>query len=471
MRHPPAWAIGTLIFLLSVIAYADSAFERLRQITIRKSPEIGLAQAALHQRQAQVYTSVAHWLPKVDVQLSETVSKDYSFLTNGAITVPPSLGGFTLLPQQVELGGWALRASFPLYRRSAHLNVLQSQGEKSVAESDLQLRLSELDARLRDLFGGYLLRVYKVATITHSLTMAETNRREIRMRYDLEQRTKIDLLRAEANVISLQSKKLGYEQERAAGWNELLEYAGLNEEEWKAAGIKTWSDTEKSILEAIDAFTVSESLLEKLRPYLGESGEAGISEARRQLLGDRIAHFSTLYRSILAQEELDRAKAQQTTAQEWPELLLTGSLYKQNHNWGTLFDGTNQSYSFGVQLTIPIFLGGSLVSSLQEKSYAEQYQTIKHEKDILHLKNEVENEWLQIQSLLRAVESFAVSRDQNEEIVRLAQKSYDLGKTSMTDLLSSQNDLIDAKINFAKSRIDLAVLVHKFASQLGVSEP
>jgi outer membrane protein len=155
-------------------------------------------------------------------------------------------------------------------------------------------------------------------------------------------------------------------------------------------------------------------------------------------------------------------------AQEFPQLDFQGSLGKQGEHWNEAFSAGNQSHSFGLVLTIPLFSAGSTLTTYYEKKNAQESVEVKSEQELLHLRNEVHQEAVQIQALRKSLESVTQSWKANEEIVKLSFKSYQLGKLTITELLASQNDLLDAKAGYAKAKLDLAALVSKFSADLGL---
>ncbi len=444
----------------------SDVFDALKKVTISHSPEIQLAESAYRQSSAQVQTAWAHWLPRADIQLSQNTSKDYSFINSG--TLPPPFTSFT--PSEVQLSGWAVKLSLPLYRRSVHLAVEQSVRDRRLSSYQLDSKKAELDWRLRSLLGAYLLQVYKEATLIHSIEAAGTNERESKARYELGQRTRVDVLRAEANRVSLESRKLTYEQERTAGLDSLIQYSGSSREELAKSGLFDLLVDEKELEIAIADFTEgSDKWLDQLSSYLKPSEQGTDETIQSDLLRRRVVEASPVYQSFLAQEALSETKAALLMAQDWPELSLQGSLSRQAGNFSDLFSQANQSYAFGAVLTIPVYLGGSLFSSHSEKVNAEAAARVSRERDTLNLFSDVESEVRQIRALRRSVESLTLNRQQNEEIVRLSLKSYQLGKATIVELLGSQNDLIESKINLAKAKLDLAVLLKRLGANLGVS--
>ncbi|MBI3535037.1 MAG: TolC family protein [Deltaproteobacteria bacterium] len=256
----------------------------------------------------------------------------------------------------------------------------------------------------------------------------------------------------------MNSKKLTYQSEILASQNTLLEYTGMQSKEFFETGLPVKISTELLLAQTIDAFTQIQEALSSVQPY---------QTASNDVLEKQIVEHSPVYQRFIIQNSLSQIKNQLLTSAEWPELALKGSINKQALQWNEVFSSSQRSYALAVVLSIPIFSGGSLLSSNLEKYHANQASEFKTQKDILGFLDEVENEKIQIQTLFSTLEAQKLSLSQNEEIVRLSFKSYQLGKATMLELLNSQTDLIDAKINLAKTKIDLSALVKRFAWNLG----
>ncbi|MCM2279713.1 MAG: TolC family protein [Oligoflexia bacterium] len=442
----------------------EEAFSELRRQATQSAYDLRIAEASAGQARAAHYTSVARWLPRLDLQLSQSRSKDFSILTSGSLGALGSAFAFT--PQALSLMRWELDLSVPLYRRSIHLGLAQAAAEKELTLARLELQRAELDWRLRSLFGAYLLSRYKEATLRNTIEIAKTSLREAQLRFELGQRTKVDVLKAKANLATLESRRIAYAQERATALRDFLEYSGLENQVLESVGLEKLLESEEEVLSGIDRFTAPEKALASVEPFLPGAAQGEMPEEELQR---HIVESSQRYRASLAEEESGYARARGAMSQEWPELSFRGSLNKQARDWTTAFSGSDRSYSLALVLSIPLFSGGSLVSTYYEKSNAQRAGELKARKDILSLRKEIETDRLRIRSLQAMLEAQKLSRAQNEEIVRLSFKSYQLGKATILELLTSQDELIEAKVNLAKTKIDLSVALRKLAWSLGVA--
>lgn len=453
----PAFAAATPATVSN--ATIRGIYERLKTKALQKSFDLRIANEAWEGSSARVFTAWSRWLPHLNLQLSQTRSRDVSLITSG------SLGNLSQFvnPQAVNLATWRVDLVVPIYQRTIHLGVLQTQAERSLDQEQYRNQLAELDWRTRALLGNAVLQFYRKATLKTSLEIARNNLREARLRFELGQRTKVDVLRSEANLVALDSKRLAYDRQRTEDINALLEYTGLVRDDLKQIGLDTLEDQpEEALFAMLDEFTSLEPLLHPLAPYLDH--EPGSSTEIKR----RATEHSGTYRAIRAREELSLRQAGNLMAQEWPDLSLRGSVYRQGPDWPSAFSWDNKSYSIGVWLNLPLYLGGSLFSTSSEQRHARAADTLRAEKDTARFLNEVESQQIQLRSLLVSLDSQKLNVEQNGELVRLTFRSYQLGKSTLVELLSAQDALTESKITLAKTKIDLASLARQFAWNLGV---
>src|SRR5262249_12903208 len=147
-----------------------------------------------------------------------------------------ALGTFAdaFAPQALNLSRWSLNLSVPLYDRSVHVGVIQGIADRTFGDLEYASRMTQLDWRLRQLFGACLLEAYRDAALRSSIELSESNFREAQLRFELGQKTKVDVLKAQAHRTELESRRLSLERSGFKARSALFEYAGITPEEWKA---------------------------------------------------------------------------------------------------------------------------------------------------------------------------------------------------------------------------------------------
>jgi outer membrane protein TolC len=439
------------------IERADSlrVFRRLLSFTEERSSELRLARSSLEQKIAARKTARARWAPRLDLRLSENVSKDFSALTSGSLG---SAAEQLFVPAEVQLGGYQLSLQMPIYNRAVHLGLRRGELEADLASVDLTLAVTRLNWSLRQDFGNFLLKKYRVATVERSLVLGKSNLQEAELRYRLGSRTIIDVLRAQAQLAQLEARRVTYESDLAEAMSRLLQATGLSSEELEQIGIRVSSGSEADLYEDIEDFVQTESLLVEITGL-----PVTISEITTQ-----IESASPSLARLRLISEVEAVQGKGLLAPEWPELVLRASLNKQSPDWARTFSSAQTSYSYGLVLNIPLFLFSSSLSLYREASEIERSSETKRRRESDVLGSSTQTLILRGRALAKSIESLRFGLNKNLEVERLTQRSYQLGKSSFLDLQIAQNDLVESKIQLAQAQIELSVLVWQIRWNMGL---
>jgi outer membrane protein TolC len=456
--------IALLLFLAPCASFAskiEPVFKRFLEQTEQQSPEVQIAQATAAEKSYARYTAWTRWMPRVDLQLGQSRGQDYSLISSGA------LGSIfnNSQPSTLTLMRMGLQLSLPLYRRSTHLGVEAAGQQADLAQIGLHSARTEVRWKLRQLFGAHLLELYRGATLKSSIELAESNLKEAKLRFELGQKTRVDVLKAESNLSQLESRKFSHEQALARTLGNLLEYSGASQEEFKALGLSTLLTSEDSLAAAIEEFSVAPGFDKQMEPWL----HTDLETAKKSW--ERVTRESPIYLRITAEELQANTQSKQAMSSEYPELLLQGSLTKQAQGWSQTFDSAQRSTSIALVLNIPLFSGGSSFSTYFEQKNGLTANLYRRERELLKLKHELEEQRLQITALKKQISSQRLALAKNREIVKLSVSSYKLGKATITEVLLNQTELLDSKINLAHSMLEHSTLLHRYAWNLGVSAP
>ena len=434
----------------------EAVYARLQQLTLERSPDVRTAVANETAKSAARWTAFTRWAPRLDLRLSRTTAKDYSALSSG------SLGDFAnlLRPQETTLSAYQIVAQAPLYNRGVHVGVRTADAEAGLARVELDLARSRIEWSLRQLFGDYLLKAYKLATVDRSLELARSNLKEAQARFKLGDRTVIDVLKAQAQQAQLDARQVTFESDLAQSHYRLLDGTGLEAKELSELGTRALVASEADLAVAIEKFADSPATVAAILQYPLE----------REALGEKVKE-GAVFRRVQLESEAERAKAKSLAATEWPELLARATLGKQSDDWSRSFSTPETSYSYGLVLNIPFFSFGSLFSLNREASALETASEIRRRRSSEDLVNNVHSLVLRGRALAKSLESFRFSRDKNAEIERLTARTYQLGKATFLDLQIAQNDHLDSKIQLAQAQIDLAVLLWQIRWNIGAVHP
>jgi multidrug efflux system outer membrane protein len=129
-------------------------------------------------------------------------------------------------------------------------------------------------------------------------------------------------------------------------------------------------------------------------------------------------------------------------ADKYPRLSITGSLYFQTNDLGTLFQPESIIYSLGPRLSFPLFDGGRLQTKVEiRESQAEQVR-LELEKTLLTAVGEVENGVVGVIHNQERVSRLRAAVNDGIRTVELADQLYRTGLGSLFQLMDAQRELI-----------------------------
>lgn len=422
-------------FFVSWASFADSQslveqFKSLQEKSKDISPELKTVRAYRSQKKAENYTRITSHLPNVNLVLKK--EKDFFEEKNAALRA---------LGIGVLNSSWSIQYEWSLINLNQIQNTRKSFTEKDKSEIDVEIKESQYLIEFTTYFLNYLLARYKTAAVENSLKKADTGKKEAQLGFDLGQKTKIDVLRSDANYVSLSSKKTSYVEEEQNTRNRFVEFSGLEQKDLDFVN----NLTEEQILEVINS--LSSVAAKKDLPRLTSSPN---------------------YQSLLLEEKINKLALSDFTRNEYPDLKIQGSYSNAAESWeGTLHNPT-RAHTVALVLTIPIFNGGSFASSHFEQYYAKKQIEYSIGQKKLKLENDLNTTLTRINALETLVSSLTLNVNQFEELYRLTSKSYQLGKSSLFELLEVQDDLLDSKINLAQNKIQFYTLSQNYLWQAGL---
>src|SRR6201996_1340563 len=154
-----------------------------------------------------------------------------------------------------------------------------------------------------------------------------------------------------------------------------------------------------------------------------------------------------------AEAQLHAATADIGVAQAnfYPSLNLTGSLGLQSLQFHNLFDINSKQYAVGPGLTIPIFQGGQLRSTLQLREAQQQEAAVNFQKTVLQAWHDLDNPAHPHQGEKTRRAELIQSVADNRRALTLAQSRYQQGVADFLTVLDAERSLLAAQQQLADS--------------------
>jgi NodT family efflux transporter outer membrane factor (OMF) lipoprotein len=135
----------------------------------------------------------------------------------------------------------------------------------------------------------------------------------------------------------------------------------------------------------------------------------------------------------------------------YPSLKLTGSFGLQSLQLSHVFDLNSKQYAVGPGLTIPIFEGGQLRSTLQLRQALQQEAAINFQKTVLQAWHDVDNALTAYQAEQSRRDELTQAVIENQRALGLAQSRYQQGVADFLTVLDAERSLLGAQLQLADS--------------------
>ena len=132
--------------------------------------------------------------------------------------------------------------------------------------------------------------------------------------------------------------------------------------------------------------------------------------------------------------------------------------------------GDNFRQSFGISINVPVFSGGSLKSNYERSKLNIETINLQKQQDNQKLKQDIYQAYT---AALVAYEKFSTSKkavDVNEQSLNFATKRFNVGMLNTFDLITSQNNLLRAKLQYVQNQFEYVfkIKVLEFYKGLGL---
>jgi multidrug efflux system outer membrane protein len=146
----------------------------------------------------------------------------------------------------------------------------------------------------------------------------------------------------------------------------------------------------------------------------------------------------------------------------FPTIALTGSVGVTSTELSSLFKAGSGDWSFGPQISVPLFSGGKNIATLDSAKVGEQLQVVAYEKAIQTAFREVADALVGVDSYARQITLEQALIDTQQRRLDLATLRYRQGEdtylnelAAQQDLFSAQQGLLQAQFNRLSAKVSL----------------
>jgi len=140
-----------------------------------------------------------------------------------------------------------------------------------------------------------------------------------------------------------------------------------------------------------------------------------------------------------------------------PTLDLIASHGRASSNGGVSGANDNLNTSIGLQVNIPIFAGGLVVSRTRESRHLYQQSIDETERVRRSVQRQTRNAFLGVRSGISRVEALEQAVRSNEAAAEAIEAGFQVGTRTTVDVLNAQRDLFGARRDYADSRYEYVI--------------
>ena len=398
--------------------FGDKQLVRLIDIALKNNLDVLTAAARVREANAQVTSAYAPAMPQASIG---TQSSPTALAPGDTTTTAFTTGLF--LSWELDIWGRYARAS-----EAARASLLASEESKNAIIASLVAQVAQ--------------RYMELQTLRETRAITERNitlqRDSLRLTTALAKhgvQSNADLRQAESQLATTESRLPGIERQIAQTENAISILLG------NAPGsVQASTDLARVILPPQPPAGLPAELLER-RP--------DIRQAEQQL--------------IAANANIGQAKAQ-----FFPRISLTSTFGVLSSSLGALVNGgTTDVRSPGIDISQPLFTGGSLTANYKATLAKHEQATIAYRKAILIALQETSDALIAYQRYAEEIKSNERRTASAREVLRLSEMRYKSGVASFLEVIDSQRQILSAETDLVNSRLNHSTAAVQLYKALG----
>ena len=339
--------------------------------------------------------------------------------------------------------GWNVQLSQPLFRWQNW--VQYKQGELAVAQSDLQFGLARQDliVRVAQAYFDVLLAQETLATAKAQKVAIAEQLESAKRNFEVGTATITDTHEAQSRYDLAVAAEIASENDLTVKRQVLRSVTGKEPDSLKGLkpGIQLGRPQPDNMVNWVQS--AEEGALTV------QLGQVGLENADREIEKQRAGHYPTL----------DLVAARSRSSQ-------TGSLNTLGVLGSNAGSDTN-SRTIGLQLAVPIFAGGSVMSrdreavALREKSLAD-LENARRQAALA-----ARQAYLGVTSGLAQVKAYEAAVVSSQSALESNKLGYEVGVRINIDVLNAQSQLFDTRQKLVKARLDTLAALLKLKAAAG----
>lgn len=140
----------------------------------------------------------------------------------------------------------------------------------------------------------------------------------------------------------------------------------------------------------------------------------------------------------------------------YPSVTLSGAIGLQSLTPAHFFNFNAREYSAGPGITIPIFEGGQLKSTLHLREAQQEEAAVNYQKVVLQAWHDVDNALTAYQTEQARRDQLVLAVAQNQRALGLAQSRYQQGVADFLTVLDTERSLLQTQQQLAQSTTDVS---------------
>jgi outer membrane protein len=150
--------------------------------------------------------------------------------------------------------------------------------------------------------------------------------------------------------------------------------------------------------------------------------------------------------------EVSRENINLQKADHYPRLDLTAGYSDRDTG-----DIETRGASVGLQLNIPLYQGGAVVSRTREAAYQHESAKERLEQLQRQILRQVRDSYRGLETAISRVKAFDQARISNRSSLEATEAGFEVGTRTIVDVLDAQRDLFRAERDYAQSRYDYII--------------